>query len=276
MTRVPTNALKRLDLTREEILAFDPMLFSDEEKQEYISALYGDGLGWKSDLISAVKGMHRWEALLGEISPAGHPYHISSELLLDRAKRSAPQDVSATVTSFTDWLFRLYLPQRDVARLHLGRKLESAVQKRRLSMPEHSNWKLIYNGMAGTDESPLIVSQLCVTGHPLRARPDLVFREKRSGRILVLEIKVSDAPLPSDGWPNLRAQLWAYSKADKFRQAESILLVSEVWGIRGGLRRRGVLKWDASDRWLEQHNSALFQLYAQHPLSKSHDVSADT
>jgi hypothetical protein len=46
-------------------------------------------------------------------------------------------------------------------------------------------------------------------------KPDLVFREKRSGRILIVEIKATEADIYADGWPNLRAQLWAYSKIDQ-------------------------------------------------------------
>lgn len=32
--------------------------------------------------------------------------------------------------------------------------------------------------------------------------PDLVFRERRSGKVLIVELKVSNASLPSDGWLN--------------------------------------------------------------------------
>ncbi len=50
-------------------------------------------------------------------------------------------------------------------------------------------------------------------------RPDLVFKHKKTGEVLIVEIKVTDAEIPDGGWPNLRAQLWAYSLADAFATA---------------------------------------------------------
>lgn len=75
----------------------------------------------------------------------------------------------------------------------------------------------------------------------------------------MVEIKISEAPIPDGGWPNLRAQLWAYSKIDKWAQSSDILLVGEIWGSTEGLRLRRAMRWQPLD--LEEENIQLFELY---------------
>src|SRR5690606_785060 len=130
-------------------------------------------------------------------------------------------------TGFTSWIFGLYESRRDARKLELGRQLEREVVARRIPVPEHSRWKLEYDGTSRSKQEPLSIPSLLVNGQALRGKPDLVFREKKANRVVIVDIKISNAFIPSDGWPNARAQLWAYSKADW--RASEIILAAEVW-----------------------------------------------
>jgi hypothetical protein len=109
---------------------------------------------------------------------------------------------------------------------------------------------------------PKIISALTVAGEPLWAAPDFVFQEKTSGRIVIVQVKVSDAVIPSDGWPNLRAQLWAYAHVDEWLCAREMLLVGEVWDLTlDGIVFRGTVRWECGDREFHRNNLELFELY---------------
>ena len=100
----------------------------------------------------------------------------------------------------------------------------------------------------------------------MRGDPDLVFQNENDGGIVIVERKTSHREIPSDGWPNLRAQLWAYGKIDEYAGTPGITLVGEVWGYAigmhdGVIRKRASLMWRADDPVFEGANRNLFEVY---------------
>ena len=265
-----------MELSKKDILALDSKLFSAEEKKAYINLLYGapDEWSWKRDLESATSNLRRWRLLLGDEPTPGASYRVAHDRLLFLAKNYPPKKVGQTVTDFTDWIFRLYVPERDYSSLLRGQQIEREIATLRVPAPVHSRWKLEYNGMSGTDSEAFEISTLKINGTPLRGKPDLVFREKGTKRILIVEVKTSEADIPSNGWPNMRAQLWAYSKIDAWRDAEEILLVGEVWGFKYGLRLRHSIRWVKGDQILERENAELFACYSNYCESIGHAHNA--
>ena len=111
---------------------------------------------------------------------------------------------------------------------------------------------------------PKQISSLTMNGKPMWGAPDLVLRERKSGRILIIERKASNKDVPSDGWPNLRAQLWAYSQIDDWLDAPEKILAAEIWGFGRiqGVRRRSVILFDVNDQGFNSEASQLFSIYA--------------
>ena len=227
----------------------------------------------------------RWAALLGEVAPVGKPYRITHEDIKNHlasiarvrarvtsAKESPPK--SNTVSAFSDWVIRLYVPERRNAALLSGLEGERAVvahrlriQRAKLEVPrwEHQGWKLVHDGVRGVFDGGLSIPSLEVDGASMIGVPDLVFRERKTGRLLIVELKVSEAILPSDGWPNLRAQLWAYSRIERWSTAPEVLLAGEVWSPESaGLQRRRTYQWRASDEDLQAESKELFEAYGGH------------
>lgn len=254
--------IRKHNLTREDILNFDSHLFTEDEKQKMIAALHGDSATWRRELLQAANGIRRWKRILEKSAPLGNPYPITFDMLFKKGFLNPPRDPISTVTGFSDWVFRLYKEKRDHERLLVGRRVESLIKKERLAIQAHSKWKLVYDGMCDQDAEALQISSLTVKGKPVYGIPDIVLREKGTKRYIIIEIKFSGADLWGDAWPNLRAQLWGYSKCDFFTDAEEILLVGEIWDKHNYLTRRRVYWWDSNDPTLNAQNSALFEIYS--------------
>lgn len=121
---------------------------------------------------------------------------------------------------------------------------------------------LEYEGIRTEGRQPKVTSALTVGGTPLRAAPDFVFKERSTGRVVIVEIKASNREIPRDGWPNLRAQLWAYAHIDEWRNAPEVTLVAEVWGFTSDrIVLRGTRRWASTDEQLKRDNLQLFTLY---------------
>lgn len=269
--RPSASVLRELDVSRRDILALDPTLFSAEDKQAYIELLYGNPAewSWKRDLAAAASNLRRWQLLLSDEPAPGTPYRVQHDRLLRAAKTCPPTTTGETVTDFVDWVFRLYVPERHYENLLHGQRIEREVARRQVPIPTHSGWKLESNGMSNGDSKIYEISQLTINGKRLRGKPDLVFREKRTRRVLIVEVKASEADIPSNGWPNLRAQLWAYAKIDAFQDAPEISAVAEVWGFRGGLRLRQRLRFRPEGPAFERENAELFQRYCEYCEARS-------
>jgi len=187
-----------------------------------------------------------------EISP-----YVLHEDLVRWAKTYAPETIKPTVSSFADWVFGLSNDfVNGEAAKRRGKKAEAEIVesvlksreqkewwdrvqvKRKMDMAYYIGkrfskdlWQLEYDGTANSCVDALQISALKVNGQPLQAKPDLVFRDRRSGDVLIMELKAWNGrgKLPVFGWPNLKMQLWCYGMIDKWRDAPSIILQSRVW-----------------------------------------------
>jgi hypothetical protein len=224
----------------------------------------------------------RWSALLEGQGLSTPTYKWHGHALIQRAERLeelgyepsvrlSKEKRTRTVSGFADWVLRLYIPEKDPIALQRGIEGERAVvdhqailRRAKLEIPrwELGEWKLEHDGIRGQFEGAFDISTLRIGGEGLLGVPDLVFRERRTNRIAIVELKVSPAQLPSDGWPNLRAQLWAYSRIDQWINAPEIILAGEVWSpVSSGLVRRATYRWVKGDTALEEECSALFSKY---------------
>ena len=125
------------------------------------------------------------------------------------------------------------------------------------------SWRLLYSDLIQGFPDSLEISFLEVDGKPLVGSPDYIFLNDDSGALTILEIKCTDAPLRADGWPNARAQLWAYGYIDEVLNGSSdISLVCEVWD-KLGTGRRQTLRWNPKDDEFERRNRTLFDRWCE-------------
>jgi len=185
------------------------------------------------------------------------------------------------VTDFSSWVYSLYQKRLTPAELAQHAKMEVDVDKQRMIANREKNrvkrlqdkrstlseatpgWKLKYKHFAKDDSFPLKISNLQSRGLDFFGKPDLVFRN-RKGEILIVEIKVTSASVPKNGWPNIGAQLWAYANADIFKQAPKILLAAEVWGLQAFSEGKPeYISYDFYDSDFQESNRRLFERYVK-------------
>lgn len=195
------------------------------------------------------------------------------ELLLD-AKRAMERDFKGhtrnNVTDFTSWIFELEHKPRDAAKKS-GRQGESIVQKwkRALSGSKiyDTGWtRIFFDNLDGKQEG-LKISALKVNDAPMFGLPDYVLFNAALETVLIVEVKTSWKELPIDGWPNLRAQLWAYAHLDFIveKKPKNVILIGEVWIFdekRPYLQK--TYRWDMSDIRFCEENEELFACYQQY------------
>ena len=243
----------------------NPRILSGIDRQIVVDRVYGTS----EQSMSA-----RWELMLchDDVPLGGRRFDY--EKLVARARQRLPRKTYGTVTDFTSWIYELYGVKRKPETLLHGQAAEALIYKSRIPQPRSSTWELVHCGMHGAargaqriPECEYRASSLVVNGRPLRASPDYVFREQAgargSERIVIVEVKHSQAPIPVDLWPNVRAQLWAYSKIDAFSNASEILLVGEVWGGMKSLGLRKSASWRRGDEQLEFECAQLFTVYRE-------------
>lgn len=261
-----------MQFTKQAILDADLDLLSLREKKHLIEKYFPETLpDWKIQLHSIGEELQYkrlWSSYRGE-KPYGDfdreyrhtTQHIKRLAEIIRNIEAPTISKGVRVTDFTKWIMSLYLGPPNPSSLAQGKQIERSVA--RLAKPsEHPEWEVVYRDPLDSAPTPLKISRLTFNGDPLWGAPDVVYRHKSSGELLVVERKASDRPIPVNGWPNLRAQLWAYGHIDDFVDAPMITLIGEVWGIfNGHLGRRGVLRWRQADKEFDAENMELFSLY---------------
>lgn len=192
----------------------------------------------------------------------------SDERLVNTARKmtanKAHGNKDQTVSGFCEWVYRLYRPllhARD-ERMAQGKRAEERIRPRRMGAFDMEGWDLVYDGMDDETEA-LCITSLAINRKPIYGKPDLVFREYATGRIVIVEVKATDAPIYRNGWPNLRAQLWAYAQADRWCDAPSIRLVGEVWNSTPKAVPRQVFSWDSTDEPVSDFPARLFSFYRE-------------
>lgn len=233
----------------------------------------GKPASWKTNLKSQWESKkqqemveRRWGYYLGDNpAPTDGNFRISHAELVRRAKAYPPTTRGQSVTDFTKWLYALYRRAPTAYELNHGKEVEKQVSFRVGRILSSDKWELVFQDPLDGKAVPKKISALTLNGVPLQGVPDVVFRERDTGRILIVERKASNSVVPDDGWPNLKAQLWAYGQADEWRSAPQILLIGEVWADNiYGLHISKILRWNLSDEKFQQENGDLFQIYAGH------------
>ena len=217
------------------------------------------------------------------------PFHIQPEAFLLAASKKPPERREATVSAFAHWVHSLYAPDSGAATLREAKLSEVeifALRSRRArwvmdltELPSDSGWKLEHCGLMTSlnvdrdDTTPApsyAITTLSVNGRPLRASPDLVFVNAAKDESVIVEIKFTNKPLPSNFWPDIWAQLWAYSKIPHLATSSKISVVGEVWGEHEDsdarmriLKMRKVLQRDPRNPAFERFFSRLFAIYSR-------------
>jgi len=246
--------------------------------------------GWewaRPKVLSAAQAQafKRSHASADQSQNPGLPYRKTADEILS-ALGTAPADQNKSyVSSFSDWVFSKYgattlsaaeLNQRaedeiqiDLARWRFRKlKHQKELDERRESYTKQvaiGGWEVIYKHFGPYEEDALKISALQLNdGSCMYGKPDIVLYQKRTRKYLVVEIKSSSVRFPpNDGWPNLRAQLWAYSKADLFEKATEVILGAEVYYHRQ-IRSYSPTKlaFD-NNKSFNDENSRLFSQYVE-------------
>ncbi len=200
--------------------------------------------------------IRRWRLLTGEgaledplqVGQADR-FPISGLELLKIASHRPPKFREPTVSAFSDWIYSLYTKSKNKMALERGSQAEAAIQIKRfesqnlidsMSNVPLSEWQLVHNGMRKlATPTELLTPQaqtffeipsLRVGSQPLRASPDLLYRHRETRDAVLVEIKFTNKVIPSNLWPNVWAQLWAYSKIPQLNDSPTIRAAGEVWG----------------------------------------------
>jgi hypothetical protein len=213
-----------------------------------------------------------WQSLFINTGTEEAGIFRSEQFLLQQAKLRRIKKRGNRVTDFSGWVFDLCFPRcrRNALALKMGKETEECLLQRHrarrpLRLPELTpqtrDWKIVFRDPL-TDVEPFRISALKVDGRALYGVPDIVYRNRKTGEIMIVEIKASEAEVPADGWPNLRAQLWCYAQIDDWRDASKITLVSQVWKP-GATTPRKTLIWDNVSRSFQEGCRNMFDAYAK-------------
>lgn len=221
----------------------------------------------------------QYDSWLGDTSHLPTHYNNGHAALLQKAKRATQRDFKGNsrnaVTDFTSWIFELE-HKPSVAAKTSGIIGESMVQKWKRILARgkmyDTGWTLIFwDNPEEENRQGLKISAQKVNGTPMFGRPDYVLFNAVLETALIVEVKHSLATPPIDGWPNLRAQLWAYGQLDFIveRKPKNVILIGEVWNVHMndgflGIDLRKTYRWDMSDIQFCRENEELFACYQQH------------
>lgn len=168
---------------------------------------------------------------------------IPSEFLR-RAASKPPHEAESTVSAFSQWVYSLYSNNfgNDEDR-NGGKEAEQDIWERRGEafncnsedfLRKHTlPWVLVHNGLhLNQRDNPRYfeLPDLRVRGKPLRASPDLIYRNKDASEIVIVEVKYTRLAIPKNLWPNVWAQLWCYAQIETVTRAKKLTVVGEVWG----------------------------------------------
>ena len=216
--------------------------------------------------IPEMSAAKRWIPYVGNVKNniTSMPFRYTHDWLAAAAIRRKPKIIRNRVTDFSGWILSLHYSRSSNASLLEGERAERKIIefiKEKRPPPEYGEWKKIYQHAGVKDKPPPYkISALEVNGKPFWGAPDFVFKNKAIAEVLIVEIKASVAEIPSDGWPNLRAQLWAYAQIDEWAKAPRVILIGEVWGPHS-LSKRYVHRWEYGNPNFGKQNAELFDLF---------------
>lgn len=182
--------------------------------------------------------------------PKAPPFRIVPAEFLARAKLNRPEEPQATASAFAQWVYSLYGRPGSQDDLDRGKQAEAQIfDERPRSFAAHSilaacdhehlaryrpGWELIHCGLAvEPSDAPrpfFEAPKLSVRGRALGASPDLLYRNRDTGEVIIVEVKLSRQQLPSNLWPNVWAQLWCYANLPIVLSAPRATVIGEIWG----------------------------------------------
>lgn len=160
-------------------------------------------------------------------------YLVNDAAILHRSNSPNFRLDKATVSGFTSLVYSLYVPNKNHKHMTFGKTTENNIENywndRENRLSSKGEWRLIHRDSNSARSFP--IESLRINGRPLLGKPDLVYVNELMDTVMIIERKCtfSNRGIPSDGWPNLRAQLWAYSKIDYFKKYSKMILVGEIW-----------------------------------------------
>lgn len=179
-------------------------------------------------------------------SSSSSSFQLVPSEFVKTAIRRRPSHPEPTASSFSQWLYSLYAGGfGDALDRDKGKAAEEfilAERRRAYAATDYKtmgtdfpDWQLEFNGLhtaPGNRPNFYIIKDLMVRGEPLRVLPDLVYKCRSTGEIMIVEIKHSQMDIPSNLWPNIWGQLWCYAQIEEFRDAPKVTVIGEVWGDR--------------------------------------------
>lgn len=257
---------------------------------------YDDALHWRAKAI--FEPLNLSDPMLDDWARTGRwrfpstrkPFHLVPSEFLRWAQANAPQKPVATASAFADWVYSLYSSPRshDDAAMARGIAMERVIFEQRARFREAMSfasssdnamlekrglpWKLSHCGLHLDAQNDTVdyfeLENLNVHGEPLRASPDLVYVNTRSGELIVVEIKFTRQAITTNLWPNVWAQLWIYAHIPAAIAAPRVTVIGEIWGewyapeqrlravgLRASVRR------DPRERSYDRFFRMLFDIY---------------
>ena len=194
------------------------------------------------DLLSSLLSFERVDDLWHVSSFANWVYRCDGrkDRSTEEKKVNADSEKDIDVSRKEDWL---------------NRKRESYIEAQ-----ASLGWKLFYKHFGEETGEPLQISALGSAEHDwMLGKPDLIFARDNKSKFLIVEIKATSAPIPEDGWWNLKAQLWAYAQADILENAKRVELRAEIYNPRKASEPPKLVKYEFDD--LNSDVSRLFDRY---------------
>ena len=127
-----------------------------------------------------------------------------------------------------------------------------------------SRWRLLFEDDLSPEAPTFTVSSLAIHGRPIIAKPDVVFEDTKTGYIVIVDRKASNWKVPTQTWHNVRAQLWAYSQIDEWKDRR-IRVCADIWRYNSLFipTSRISVCWDAQDPKLRLMLPELFAIYSR-------------
>ncbi len=178
------------------------------------------------------------------VSKSSPTFKLVPSDFLKNARRQRPSNPGPTASMFSQWLYSLYAnaygDDQDRTKGRTAEEFILAERRRAYATTDHvtmhkhfPDWRLKHNGLsANQSDRPnyYSINDLLVGGEPLRVLPDLIYENRRTREIIIVEIKHSQMDIPSNLWPNIWGQLWCYAQMQELRDSPSVTVIGEVWG----------------------------------------------
>ncbi len=187
-------------------------------------------------------------------------------------------------SSFSDWVFRASneiqsqeteasdyrkkrMEQGKIDHKLIENFMQSNWVESSIGIGSASNWKLTFADDGRGSIKIFRASRLTVKGKPLRCVPDAVLHNEVTNTFMVIERKTTrrlEPQIPTNGWPNVQAQLWCYSWIDDWIDAQEVLLVGQLWRRtinRGKILCKSHSLWKRSNESHQENCAKWFERY---------------